>query len=376
MMKQWKTLRGTQLSDFATTAQAQILGADFALHVAKHGTQQDYHAFINASTTPLDTCTEYFFASPFASSAWLISHLQQSKDPYAHVNAALYILGVMGNLSEEKCDPYEILAHINFANMPQEENLGVFHALVYAGAFEIIRDNWGVYEKAIHEDVEENVIFSAQWGLDIRTRVDWQPVTSAQTHAYFTACCRGGLLERVKELNVGANEQRLVLESFELSLYNPYASEVREYLWEAYPNIKWHQYELILHGIEKIAPPLQKKVLDHFQQHSTRFQDVACALICGNLRTPRQPLFDILYPYITAGINKIMLVAIESRKKSVLKKLLQRPGSEKIFKNVLVFAEPHNHAWALEVHAEVQNKKLAKSVGLKKTGHSSAPRKM
>jgi len=367
-MKKWKTLRGSELSEFAATARAQALGADFALHVAKYGTQQDYHTFLNTSTTPLDTCTEYFLAWPSASSAWLISHLKTSKDPYSHLNAAHHILANVETLAEENCDPYEILACVDFANIPEDENIGMFHALVYAAAFDVIRDHWGVYEKAIQNNVAENVIFAAQWGLDIRTRVNWAPATPGETHAYFTACCRGGLLSRVKELSIGPQERQLLRKSFVLSTPNPYAHEVLEHLWEAYPDTYWHQEELILRSACKIAQPLRQKVIEHFVKQSPALaQQILTELACGAVSSRNKDIYKSVFSYIPVeNYSQLLRTAIDHRSKTVLKQLLQHSKTSKLFNKVLGETEPTNHCWALEVLAQVQNKTLTQSVGMKK----------
>ncbi len=376
-MKKWKTLRGTELSDFATTARAQALGADFALHVAKYGTQRDYHAFINASSTPLETCTEWFFASPSASSAWLISYLQTSTDPYTHLNTALHVLSNVELLLQENCDPHQILAHVDFANIPEEENLGVFHALVYAAAFDLIRDHWDVYEKAIQNDLGENVIFSAQWGLDIRTRVNWNPTTPDETHAYFTACCRGGLLERVKQVSIDPKERRVLRNSFVLSISNPYAYDVLEHLWQAYPDTHWHQEDLILHAVCNIAQPLRQKVIDYFIKQRPNISHNILTTLASTAISNRKPdIYKSVFPYIPVkNYPNLMRTAILHRHKSVLNKLLQHPKASKLFDEALNGSEPSNQQWALDVFAQAQNKTLVKAIGVKK-GSQATHRKM
>lgn len=367
-MKKWKTLRGTDLSEFSTTARAQDLGADFALHVAKYGTQQDYHAFLNASATPLDTCTEYFLASPSASSAWLISHLKTSKDPYSHLSAAHHILYNVETLLTENCDPYKILAYVDFTNIPEDENLGVFHALVYAAAFDLIRDHWDLYEKAIQNDVGENVMFAAQWGLDIRTRVNWKPTTLDETHTYFTACCRGGLLQRVKELAIDPNDKKLLRNSFVLSISNPYAYEVLEHLWNTYPNTNWYQEGLILNAVCNITQPLRTKVIDHFVKHHPNVSHnilttIASTAICDR----KSDIYKFVFPYIPVkNYPQLMRTAILHRHKKVLQELLQGPKASQLFNKALSGSEPTNQQWALEVFAEVQNKTLKNVVAVKK----------
>lgn len=372
-MKKWKTLRGTELSEFAATAHAQALGADFALHVAKYGTQQDYHTFLNASSNPWETCTELFLASPLASSAWLISHLKTSTDPYTHLNAALYILSDVETLLKENCDPYEILACVDFANIPEEENVGVFHALVYAAAFDLIREHWGVYEKAIQNNLAENVLFAAQWGLDIRTRVSWNPTTPDETHAYFTACCRGGLLQRVKELAIDPQECRLLRNSFVLSIPNPYAYEVLQHLWSTYPNTNWHQEELILNAVCNIAQPLRKQVMDHFAAHRpTVSQNIFTSLATAAIRERNTDVYTSVFPYIASkNYPQLLRTAILHRHKSVLKKLLQHPKASKLFDKALSVSEPTNQQWALQVHGEVQNKTLTNAIGVTKDAQST-----
>lgn len=367
-MKNWKTLRGTDLSEFSTTAHAQALGADFALHVAKYGTQQDYHAFLNASTTPLDTCTEYFLASPLASSNWLISHLKTSKDPYTHLNAAHHILANVETLLKENCDPYKILACVDFANIPEGENLGVFHALVYAAAFDLIREHWDLYEKDIQNDVGENVLFAAQWGLDIRTRVNWEPTTPDETHAYFTACCRGGLLQRVKELVIDSNDKKLLRNSFVLSIPNPYAHEVLEHLWDTYPNTNWHQEDLILRSAGNIAQPLRKKVIEYFVKQSPDLtQQILTALACGAVSSRNTDIYKSVFPYISVeNYSQLLRTTIDHRNKTVLKQLLQHPKTSKLFNKVLGETEPANHCWALDVQSQMQNKTLKNAVAVKK----------
>jgi len=376
-MRKWKTLRGAELSNFAISARAQALGADFALHAAKYGTQQDYHAFINASSNPLETCTELFLASPLASSAWLISHLQTSKDPYTHLNAALHILSNVELLLKENCDPHKILAHVDFANIPEEENLGVFHALVYAAAFDLIRDHWDVYEKAIQDNLGENVMFAAQWGLDIRTRVVWEPKNPGETHAYFTACCRGGLLERVKQLSIDPEERRLLRNSFVLSISNPYAYDVLEHLWDAYPNTHWHQEDLILHATCNIAQPLRKKVIDYFiKQRPDVAQQILTELACAAISNRNTDVYKSVFPYIaTSNYSQLLCTSIEYRNKTVLKQLLQHPKVIQSFNKTLSQSEPTNQQWALEVRAQVQNKTIAQAVGVKK-GSQPKRRKM
>lgn len=368
-MIKWKTLRGPELSEFATTASAQDLGADFALYVAKYGTQQDYHAFLNASTTPLDTCTEFFLASPSASSSWLISHLKTSKDPYTHLNAAHHILSNVETLLTENCDPYEILACVDFTNIPEDENLGVFHALLYAAAFDLIRDHWDVYEKAIQNNVAENVLFAAQWGLDIRTRVNWEPTSQGDTHAYFTACCRGGLLSRVKELSIDPQERKLLRNSFVLSISNAYAYDVLEHLWEAYPNTHWYQEDLILHAVYNIAQPLRAKVIDHFvTQRPNVAQEILTTLASSAVSNRNTDVYKAIFPYVPVkNYPKLVQTAILHRHKSVLKNLLQHPKVVQLFNKTLSESEPTNQQWALEVFAQVQNTKLSKALVDKKS---------
>lgn len=368
MTETWQHLRGKDLSDFSNTGQAQALGVDFAVHLAKFGSEQDYHNFINTSHTPLETCMEMLPAFPSASSSWLVCHLQQSTDYQTHLNTALHILSCMEDLIKEKCDPYALFRHVDFANFPEQQCLLMFKHLIAGGAFEVVRDHWNVYEKVVHDDVGGSVVFAANWGFDLRTLLSWAPVTLCETHSYFTACCRGGLLDRVKEVSIDPSEHSLLRNSFVWSMDKPNAYGVLEYLWNTYPNSLWHKEEAILYRGCKMAHPLRTKIIDYFATERPKFSQKALTIFaCDAICESDKDVYNSIFSYISVkNYPKIMCTAIEQRNKSVLNILLKHPKSFKLFNQALSDLATQHHLWALEFFAQVQNKTLVTAIGVGK----------
>lgn len=372
MSKQWKKMRAEELSAYVMQDEAHQQPGDFLLHLAKHGSEGDIHNFINHASNPLKAVFDlFYFVPPFAHS-WMVAHLQNSKDVETHAQIALHTLQHMSELRTQNLDPLLVLNCVDFANIAPQNRLTIFRELVREGEFDIVRDHWDTYKDSLNEDLEDNVRFAAENCLDIRTRVQWEPQNATQRNAYFTACCNGGLVERAKECKISPNDKKLLRHTFFLTARrNPYASDVLHYLLDTYPQSQWFREKAILWSVNVVSADVRDRLLEYHKTHAPTFlKSFAPIMASVAIQDKNTQVLESLLPHVSSNAyHKLMSVAIAHRQKTVLKKLLSAPNSEKEFLKALKDIEEPKQQWAYKVVAETQNSMLRKEVkdsGVKK----------
>lgn len=365
MSKKWNTLRGDDLTVFAASKAAQSASADFYLYLSKHASAQAVRGFINAAPDPLGKCFDLIPFCPSIAHTWLIETLNNAPSATTNSKIALYALTDMHSYPDNGVDSTLLLSHIDFSNIPSEMCHTVFCSLVHAGAFDILRAHWGTYKSAVEGDLEDSVMYAAERGLDIRTRVQWSPTTNQQREQYFTACCNGGLLERAKECNISPNKKKLLRDTLFLTCHrNRFADEVLHYLLDEYPQSQWHREKWILTATPNLSPPVRQKIMQHFKHHAPTFFAATVVQMASNAVEQKLPdLFEEVFADVPAGEHhKLMRAAALHKNRKLFKRLLKLPNGYNTLSTTLDGLATPQQQWVDRVVAETQNATLRSEV--------------
>ena len=365
MSKKWNKLKGADLSAFAASDAAHDTDGSFLLYLSKHGTMSDIHAYINTAHDPVEECIDVFPFSPHAAQQWFINTLNNAPDASTTFKIALHTFENIPFLLLNKIDHAPLLECIDFSNIPPDRYETMFRLLANAGEFDLLRTHWNTYKTAIENNPEDNVIYAAEYCLDIRTRLPWSPQNSDQLQRYFTACCAGGLIERAKECKIESSNKKLLRDTLLLvCLRNPYNDEALHYLLDEYPKSQWFKEDWILNATAKVSSSVRQKIIQHFHHHApTFFNNNVVGMIHMAVQEKNKAVFDDLFPYLSSDeYPMLMTVAAHNKNTKVFTKLLKQPNGSTYFAAALNTINPKLQKWANDRACEVQNRTLRTEV--------------
>lgn len=391
MSPPWKHLRGTELSAYASSIDAADQWGNFAKHLAKYGTIEDFHRFVERDPKPAEKCLEVFASHPEAALDWLAQYLQNSKsdpDPKARSRAQYTVAKfVCEHTSAFGDTAHAIFEHIDLSSMERTHKVQLFKPLVYSGMHNIIEKNWEMYqplmENLMPQDLTQHVMFSAHFGWNLHERINWHASYYKHSEELFVACCVGGLLSAAQRFYIAEKKFPVILEAF-FKTANPThkeraanCGEVLNYLWDTYPNIPWASSLDIWH-VFGVSSVLDKKMAAHFKKTSPYALKQHASLLANKaIGENNLALFNVIFPHVPSDDKtEVVRCALIYRKKTVVKSLLALPDGDMLFHATLKdpAVNTETKAWAEQYYATLQRSALKKSI--KTTATSTPKRKM
>ena len=362
-MKLWKNLRGEELVLFAQN-QSTSPGAAFISHLARYAPEADFFDFIDKHAISINECWNAVYFNPLLTKSWLtktLNNIASTSSVYT-IDDTLNILGIVMQSSVHNiCS--EVFLETDLSAMPVAFNTRLLSVLLRSQMHEIVEKHWSVFEKVVKKNVAKNVVLAAQNGIDLQQRFSWAPKNDKQKDEYFIACCRGGLIERVVDLNCDANKTSILLEAMQYSATKRQDKMV-EHLLDTYPNTPWHTNPSILSSVVKLPSYVSEKILNHFQQHDPVYFDKKVAdLACACVPLLYTQHFYCIAPYVPeAQHHKILKTTICHRKKKIMKNVLKMGSGEQQFIKALDGLFQKDLDWANTVYNETQKKRLSKEL--------------
>lgn len=393
MSKEWKHLRGAQLSAYATSVQASDQWHDFVKHLAKHGNEQDFHNFINGSFQPLLKCLEVFDSHPAAAFLWVQQYVEQqtrqSNNP-KEISATHYAIA---SFACENPDGFstvssnEILNLVDWRAMDPIKQKFLIKDLVANRWSHVIEQNWEMYkpifEKMMPIDCQQHVMFCAHFGFDLHARINWRPSTPLQSKDLFIACCVGGLLNSIQDLHFPEHRHNVIIKAFEKTASDlemgtsaQNIQNVLNYLWEAYPNTPWHRSSNLLPVLTAADPLLMQKVIDHVHiNEPTKLTSLAHKIALEAIDKKSTALFKAIAPHLLSEHHsEIIIASVNARQTAMVKQLLNKPGIADVFHTTVQTCKPKSQEWAQNLYNTLQRSVLHKTT--KSAGANHAKRKM
>lgn len=378
MSPPWKKLRGDELSAYAASIQASDQWGDFAKHLAKHGTLQDFNNFVERDRRPLEKCLAVFADHPTAALDWIVQHLQHSTqtDPklisQTHYTIAKFVCDNMSQLGE--C-ARAVFQHIDLKKMERVHQRGIIKPLLHSGLHHIIEQDWEMYKPLLDSftpaQLENHVMFAAYFGFNLHERIHWSPTYYKNTEDLFVACCVGGLLQAAKNLHLSEKKHAVIVEAF-VKTSNPLnkiraanCSEVLNHLWDTYPNTPWHSSLDVWHVLG-VCPTLDQKIVGYFQRTAPHaLEQHVGVLACKAVEDNNTPLFNVVFPFVPSeDQTEVVARALFSRRKAILKTVLALPNGEQVFHQTLNECSLRNETrqWAENFSSTLQRRALEKSI--------------
>ena len=379
MSPPWKHLRGTELSAYAASVHAADQWGRFANHLAKYGTIEDFHRFIERDPKPVEKCLEVFASHPQAALDWLAQYLHNSKsepDPKARSRAHYTVAKfVCEHASVFGAAANAIFDHIDLNSMERTHKVQLFKPLVHSGMHNIIENNWEMYKPLIEnlmpQDLNQHVKFSAYFGWNLHGRINWHASCYKHSEELFVACCVGGLLVAAQQFYITDKKFPVILEAF-FKTANPMnkeraanCGEVLNYLWDTYPNIPWGSSLDIWH-VFGVSSVLDEKMAAHFKKTSPyALKKHACVLANKAIEGNNLALLNVIVPHVPSDEKAdVMHRALISRKKTIVKSLLALPEGDVLFHTTLKdpAVSTETRAWAEQWYATLQRSVLKKNI--------------
>lgn len=359
MIKHWINLRGTELAAFAASSQVLKEGEIFIGHLEKYGTPTDFNNAINQHEQPLAHCIKVYERFPQAAEQWLVNELKQ----YAFNNHtdtdsvySLVVRAVTFNTVSPK-----ILQHVRFNYMSVEGLEAVFPSLLQCNLKAIVEENWDAFKKIMHENSAAKVMEAAAVGLDLAAKLNWHPTPTNQDE-YFVCCCKGGLLEQIKNLKI--TNPKTICDAFVASaIVKPAnAPEVLNYLWDTYPNTPWHERN-ILQWMYTVCTPLTHKVMAHAQTHApAAFGEMAYNIACNAALRKQTQYVKLFIPHVHPSLHcDVAETAVHKKDKPTLRAIMQTQGVN-ICPHTLMDRMPDRVVWLERFFNDEQAKVLQKNI--------------
>lgn len=362
MGKIWKNLRGDELIAFAASA-SDCNGA-FVHHLARYAPEADFFNFIDKHAISINECWNAVCFNPLLTKSWLtkiLSNIASASSVYTIDETLSTFGGMMRSSVRNICS--EVFVTTDFSAMPVAFNTGLFPVLLHSQMHEIVEKHWSVFEKVVKKNVAKNVVLAAENGMDLQQRFSWAPKNDKQKDAYFVACCRGGLIDRVVDLNCDANKTSVLLEAMEYSVTKR-LDKIVNHLLDTYPNTPWHTCSSILSSAAILPPYVAEKIFNHFQQHDpVYFEKKVVDLACACVPLLYTQHFYCVAPYVPeAQHHRILKTTIRHRKKKIMKNVLKMGSGEQEFIKALDGLFQKDLDWANTVYNETQKKRLSKEL--------------
>lgn len=366
----WSILRGEDLSAFAASTNVQEISQSFVRHLAQHGTHDDFAAYINQQTNPIEKCFAVHYLFPAAAQAWLVAQLSTQSTPQSTANLHYHITEkIIGTVL-----PKKMFNHVDFTKMTEVQHKTLFFRLVCNNVHAKVVENWNVFEKICAKNPKDHYLYALSYGLDLGGHVVWSPKTSHERDQYFVACCTGGFLERVKKLR--STSQTMAVDAFAQTLKNrpPNAHEILEHVWTTHPNAPWHT-QVLLRPLANFSLPLAKRLMEYYKTHDKKlYNSAALDLLEHAIETKNKDVVEFALPHIKPRDRVDMVVLATTIK--------HRPSIEII----LASFKPQDHHkmlhWIPQEHKNMVNEILsqlqAKRIGeqLNSVTKSAIKRKM
>lgn len=343
----WSALRGEDLSAFAASTNVQEISQTFVQHLARHGTQQDFAAYINQQANPIEKCFAVHGLFPTAAQAWLIAQLSQQPTVQATANLHYHITQqiVAHNL------PKKMFTHVDFAKMTDLQHTMLFFKLVDSGFQSKIVEHWSLFQKICAKSPKRHYLYALSYGLDLGKHIQWSAKTILESAQYFVACCSGGFLERVKKLR--STSQTMAVDAFAQTLKNrpPNAYEILEHVWNTHPNAPWHT-QVLLRPLANFSLTLAKRLMEYYKIHDKHlYNSAALDLLEHAIETKNKDVVEFALPHIKPRDRVDMVVLATTTK--------HRPTIEIILSS---FKPQEHHTvlhWVPQEHKNMVNEILS-----------------
>lgn len=360
MSAAWEHLRGKDLSAFIAQNLAGNENEEFAQHLERYGTVNDFNAWIHHPNKQISVSLARSFLPycPSLAQHILIDALDNDLSATIHLDVCVDLCNI------ENPDPAieNIRSHINFEKTPHESRAGLFIMLLRAGWVETITAHKDVFAPAVASNPDHMCIAAAHAGWDLAEHFDIIPPSNSD---YFLACCVGGLIDRAQQCAIDPCDHQKLFSALTLSLYrknalNPSNHNSVEYLWDAYPNTPWHKHPQILNFAYEAPVSVLPKIIEHFKAHTPkRLKKYAIGLACRCIEHNDHERFDLFYPLLAPTQHyNVFYTAIVNQNQQILLQLLKQPKGVQNFMKSLEQCEDGEQQWGTAFYSQYQNQVL------------------
>lgn len=352
MKKNWIHLRGTELANFAASAQAAKEGSGLIAHLAQYGTVADFANAVNAKPYPLDYCLEVYKKFPQAAEQWL-SNAVQASDPVQRQQVFRAIVDRVTNFTA----PKKVLKHVRFEEMDASCLDTIFMSLVLSDLKGVVERNWDVFEKTMSCNTEEKVTTAASKGWDLATKINWTPSTENKER-YFECCCQGGLLEHIQKMHVS---DQTAYSGFVKAAFkdSKKTSAVMEYLWNTYDLRSLIEPDMLV-SAARTSLKMSEDLIAHFKKHAPEEISRRSFYICFQAAfTANISTIDLFLPYVDPVMHELVLVNIlNERKGRLLHRVLALPYITHTIEDLIPLVSEDKQTWAQESLNKQQAQRL------------------
>lgn len=217
-------------------------------------------------------------------------------------------------------------------------------------------NNYAAFKSLMRPHKNTAALIAAQIGhTDLLEYLDYQPANPTQKKNFFAACCIGGLLSYLKNLNVSNSE---TLHDGMLKSLRRGHQHVGEYICSL-SCVQWDKvntFEPLLHT----TGDLFNTLLEHYKTHPD-YNSLICRATHLCLMRNIGNFAKILSHTPSQGVETLVRIVVASRSKKNLKTLLRHIGDSN-FNKGLEGLESKHIQWAQNYRAQLQQRMLKKEV--------------
>jgi len=220
----------------------------------------------------------------------------------------------------------------------------------------LLFNNYTLFKPFVRPHQKDIAFIAAENGhKDLLTCLNWSPRNPTQQKIFFTACCVGGLLDHIKQLNVSNSE--LLHNGMLGALINGH-SQVAEYI-SSLPTVQWDKvdkFEALIYAKDSLFDTL----LGHYKTHP-KYPSIIRQTVYLSLVRNSGSFSKILEHTPMDGIESMVRIVVASRSKTNMKILLSHIGDQH-FNKGLEDLEFKHVQWAQEYRTQLQQRVLKKAV--------------
>lgn len=217
-------------------------------------------------------------------------------------------------------------------------------------------NNYAAFTSLIRPHKNTIALIAAQIGhTDLLECVDYTPANPTQKKNFFAACCVGGLLDHLQNLNVYNSD---TLHDGMIKSLRRGHQHVGEYICSL-SCVQWNKvntFESLLHATGDLFDTL----LEHYKTHPD-YNSLICRAAHLCLMRNMGDFAKILSHTPNQGVESMVRIVVASRSKKNLKTLLAHIGDQN-FNQGLEGAESKHIQWAQNYRAQLQQRMLKKEV--------------